>query len=271
MIQVEPKIYLLASPAIDQAAVDLWLGDLYGKDVQFVTNAVTASEKIIEHAGRRCYKSHVIGANPNVSRKRDDIGDYLHNILRSRHGSVLEHGNFTFAIENVSRVLTHELVRHRAGIGISQESLMYVRLTDIGFWIPRSVRPQPGDDEITAKRKARTVELMISAVTNLEGIQRELAELWGMNDEKMPFSKKRDLTTMFRRLVPVGVATGMVWTANVRALRTVFEQRSTFHNDEEVHIVFSQMVKLMKKIEPNLFQDWNFDEKKGWAPEFSKV
>ena len=63
------------------------------------------------------------GANPNVSKVRADRREYFANILRSAHGSVLEHANYSFALRNVSRVLTHELVRHRAGSAFSQESL----------------------------------------------------------------------------------------------------------------------------------------------------
>ena len=54
---------------------------------------------------------------------------------------MLEHANYSFALRNVSRVFTHELVRHRAGSAFSQESLRYVRLTDIGFRVPPALEP----------------------------------------------------------------------------------------------------------------------------------
>ena len=76
------------------------------------------------------------GLNANVSKVREDSAEYLRNILKSGHGSVLEHANFTFLFHNVSRVFTHELVRHRAGAAYSQESMRFVRLTDIPFWFP---------------------------------------------------------------------------------------------------------------------------------------
>jgi len=60
---------------------------------------------------------------------RSDRREYFENLLRSAHGSVLEHAGYSFALRNVSRVFTHELVRHRAGSAFSQESLRYVRLT----------------------------------------------------------------------------------------------------------------------------------------------
>ena len=69
-------------------------------------------------AAKRCYMSFEAGLNPNVTRVRKDLTEYLDNVLKSGHGSVLEHATYTFAIENVSRVFTGELNRHRAGVGI---------------------------------------------------------------------------------------------------------------------------------------------------------
>jgi thymidylate synthase (FAD) len=84
-----------------------------------------------------CYRSWEPGLNPNVSRVRTDSAQYLGNVVRSQHGSVLEHANFTFVLHNVSRVLTHELIRHRAGSAFSQESLRYVRLVRHPVLVPR--------------------------------------------------------------------------------------------------------------------------------------
>jgi thymidylate synthase (FAD) len=70
---------------------------------------------------------------------RTDQHEYLGNLLASLHGSVLEHASDTFAFHNVSRVFTHELVRHRAGSAFSQESLRYVRLAEIGFRVPEAL------------------------------------------------------------------------------------------------------------------------------------
>ncbi len=85
------------------------------------------AEFLIELAGRSCYKSFGVGLNPNVTRIRENSKDYLTNVLEKGDGSILEHASVTFAFLNVSRIFTHELVRHRAGTAISQESLRYVR------------------------------------------------------------------------------------------------------------------------------------------------
>ena len=68
-----------------------------------------------------CYRSWEPGLNPNVTRIRTDQAKYLENILASAHGSVLEHVSFTFVLHNVSRVFTHEVVRHRPGVAMWEE------------------------------------------------------------------------------------------------------------------------------------------------------
>ncbi|MFE2749505.1 FAD-dependent thymidylate synthase [Streptomyces scopuliridis] len=60
------------------------------------------------------------GLNSNITRIRTDQEEHLRNILASAHGSVLEHASFFFILHNASRVVTHELARHRAGTAVSQ-------------------------------------------------------------------------------------------------------------------------------------------------------
>jgi thymidylate synthase (FAD) len=83
-----------------------------------------------------CYESYQPGLNPNVTRIREDPADYFRNIVSRGDGSILEHSVVSFAILHASRVCTHELVRHRVGTAVSQESLRYVRPPEIQFWIP---------------------------------------------------------------------------------------------------------------------------------------
>ena len=90
----------------------------------------------MEFGGRLCYRSWEPGLNPNVTKVRTDQDEYLRNILKQKHGSVLEHISYSFVFHNVSRVLTHELVRHRAGTAISQESMRFVRLDDHAVLVP---------------------------------------------------------------------------------------------------------------------------------------
>ncbi|MGO2036454.1 MAG: FAD-dependent thymidylate synthase, partial [Brevibacterium sp.] len=142
MRQVEPSVELLAKPSIDWESMRTYLDEVGGTSwADRVEEADSPdAEDLLEFSGRMCYRSWEPGLNPNVSRVRTDSAQYLGNVIASQHGSVLEHANFTFVLHNVSRVLTHELIRHRAGSAFSQESLRYVRLADIPFWFPEWAR-----------------------------------------------------------------------------------------------------------------------------------
>src|SRR5207237_9732079 len=102
----------------------------------------TEGQALIEFAGRICYESYEPGLNPNVTRIREDPADYFRNIVSRGDGSILEHSAVSFGICHVSRITTHELVRHRVGTAVSQESLRYVRPPEIGFWIPDELNPE---------------------------------------------------------------------------------------------------------------------------------
>src|ERR687895_34587 len=149
MKSVEPEVFFVARPALDHDEVARYLRDVGGEswlerlDRGDLDAELSDPQNLAEFAGRLCYRSWEPGLNPNVSRVRTDSSAYLENILRSLHGSVLEHVSFSFVLHNVSRVLTHELVRHRPGVAISQESMRYVRLRDIPFWFPEWAREDP--------------------------------------------------------------------------------------------------------------------------------
>src|SRR5918911_812810 len=141
MRETVPSVFLIARPSLDLDGLRGYLADVGGESwlerrLEEAEGTPNAGELLVEFGGRACYRSWEPGLNPNVTRIRTDQRAYFENILSSAHGSVLEHANYSFALRNVSRVATHEIVRHRAGSAFSQESLRYVRLTDIGFRVP---------------------------------------------------------------------------------------------------------------------------------------
>src|SRR5207237_4689667 len=92
----------------------------------------TDGERLSEFAGRLCYMSQ---ANPANRETRA----YIANIKKQGHGSVLEHANYSLLLEGVSRSLTHELVRHRAGFAYSQLSQRYVDESQANFVVPPAI------------------------------------------------------------------------------------------------------------------------------------
>lgn len=200
------------------------------------------------------------GLNANVTKIREDPEEYLGNILKSGHGSVLEHANYSFILHNVSRVLTHELVRHRAGVAVSQESLRFVRLTDLPFWFPD-----------WAKADALLLERSMDLLSHMEDHQRWMAEHFNLDGEGVAFSTKKHLTSFMRRFAPEGVATGMLVTINVRALRHIIAMRTALGAEEEIRLVFDQVAEKALEAVPNLMQDYSPNENREWIPEFFKV
>src|SRR3954471_23571574 len=259
MRETHPQVFLVARPALDVDGLRGYLEAVGGAPWLDRRRAEGAreAETLVEFAGRACYRSWAPGLNPNVTRVREDQASYLDNVLASGHGSVLEHASYTFALRDVSRVFTHELVRHRAGSAFSQESLRYVRLTDIGFRVPPALEPV----------RDRVLEI----VETLEEFQVDAARELGIDEDGVPFHVKKEVTSALRRLAPIGLSTDIVWTANVRTLRHVIEMRTAAGAEEELRLVFDLIARIMLEEAPGLFQDFARDEDGAWVPEFRKV
>jgi thymidylate synthase (FAD) len=262
MHETTPTVFLIARPSIDVEGMRGYLEDVGGESwlerrLREADATPNGGELIVEFGGRACYRSWEPGLNPNVTKVRTDQREYFANILRSAHGSVLEHANWSFALRNVSRVFTHELVRHRAGSAFSQESLRYVRLADIGFRVPPALE---------AVR-----EQALSIVEQLEEFQVSAAEQLGIDEQGVPFHVKKEVTSALRRLAPIGLSTDIVWTANARTLRHVIEMRTAEGAEEELRLVFDEVARIMQAEAPGLFQDFTRQDNGAWVPEHRKV
>jgi thymidylate synthase (FAD) len=260
--ETRPAVFLIARPSIDLEGMRGYLRDVGGESwltrrLEESQASANAGELLVEFGGRACYRSWEPGLNPNVSKVRTDQREYFANILRSAHGSVLEHAYYSFALRNVSRVLTHELVRHRAGSAFSQESLRYVRLTDIGFRVPPALEP--------------VRERVLAIVEQLEEFQRSAAEELGIEETGVPFHVKKEVTSALRRIAPIGLSTDIIWTANVRTLRHVIEMRTAEGAEEELRLLFDEIAAIMQAEAPGLFQDFTRGSDGSWVPEHHKV
>src|SRR5262245_39321570 len=112
----EPTVYLLGRQFV---AADVLARFLHEHSVSWQTDTEVAAEQLKEVAGRVCSMGF---ARPRPGGNQA----YLNHILEVGHGSVLEHAVWNFIFAGVSRSLTHELIRHRAGFGYSQLSQRYV-------------------------------------------------------------------------------------------------------------------------------------------------
>jgi thymidylate synthase (FAD) len=208
------------------------------------TISPTHSEGLIEAYGRLCYRSFAPGLNPNVTRVREGNKEYLANIIQQKHFSVFEHVSVNFVFLGVSRIFTHELVRHRVGTAISQESLRFVRLTELDFCIPEDIRANP-----------RALQIFEEAIAAGEQWQKELAVVLGLEEKGTSFEVKKRLTSAMRRIAPEGLATAIGWTANFRTLRHVIELRTDPAAEWEIRYVFGEVAKFLINRYPNAFGD----------------
>jgi thymidylate synthase (FAD) len=156
-------------------------------------------------------------------------------------------------------VATHELVRHRPGVAISQESLRFVRLADIPFWFPG-----------WAQADAELMKRATALLEQMEEFQRWMAGHFGLDEEGVPFHEKKHKTSFMRRFAPDGVATGLLWTANIRTLRHTIEARTDPGAEEEIRLVFGRIGELMRAEAPALFSDYTVEDG-AWIPRWRKV
>jgi len=242
---VEPKVFLIGETRVVESGLQAYFDHMGVSD--WKTDAPSDAERLCEVFGRLCYRSFEAGLNPNVSRVRQGNAPYLRHIVEAGHGSVFEHASVNFIFADVSRVFTHELARHRAGVAVSQESLRFVRLDTLSAFVPTVIRENEEGMAIFAK----TLE-------HLEAIQRQLAGVYDIADEKS-FDKKKKLTSAFRRVAPDGVATTMGWSANLRTLRHVIERRTDPAAEEEIRLVFGRVFETVRARYPNVFADYTVE------------
>ncbi len=300
--KVPIKIFNIGRSRVDREQVEQWLRFLGVSEEYELPNPDTVSDPalLVALAAKRCYKSFEVnpGLNPNVTQIRKDWGEYLDNVMKVGHGSVLEHSVFTFAIENCSRVFTGEMNRHRAGWAISEGSMRFIRFGEaVPYWEPDSIKgPEvhgddaadvevndllypvehpdydPLEDKSIDEKKELTRAVLRTAFELQRGYYRVLERIWA--DElksESTFKQKKELTSLFRRIIGMGCATGGVWTGNVRALRHVITMRCEPAAEEEILHVFSRVAKMMVESEPTLFGDFTQDEDGYWRPKYRKV
>jgi thymidylate synthase (FAD) len=245
----QPKVYLLGRQAVVEAELGRFLAD---EGLVFSTDSHVAAEILNEIAGRTCYMSFGKGRKSNQ--------EYLENILSSKHGSVLEHAVWNLLITGVSRALTHELVRHRAGFGYSQLSQRYVDESDARYVVP----PLYQENEALRAKWQQTIEYVRKAYTELAGATAEYVQ------EKHPAMASRDRRKWARQaarsILPNACETKIFVTGNSRAWRHFLELRGSPHADTEIRRLAVEVCKVLKKESPNIFHDIELREEPDGLP-----
>lgn len=274
MSNVPIEVFNIARTQVDRDAVRRWLDHIGANEFEIPDDGgVSDPALLIALAAKRCYMAFQVDLNKNLSRVRKDMVEYIDNILASGHGSVLEHSVYTFAIEGVSRVFTGEMNRHRAGWAISEGSMRFIRFEkDIPWWMPTSLEIKDDDNTDLHLRKIRSRAVFGRAFQQMQENYAELIDIWDMDSGHHNFLYRKKVTSCLRRIIGMGVATGGVWSGNIRALRHVLTMRAADAAEEEIFHVFADKVApVMLAQEPLLFGDFKQSETGAWSPNYRKV
>ena len=257
--QVEPKVFCIGETKVNRDEMKAYLKSLGVEDWE--TDAPDDISEIIEVDGRGCYLSFGTELNDNITRVREGNDVYLENIIKVKHGSVLEHGFVNFQIVDVSRVFTHELVRHRMA-AISQESLRFVRANDLGYWIPQCFNTD--NNRVKEVIEVLFQNQFMEAENRYFSLLRCAAEIETGDHSLNAFDNlsmdiKKKYTSAARRVLPIGMATKIGWSCNIRALRAILEQRTHPSSEEEIRLVFGNIGYIAQERWPNLFADYEVE------------
>ncbi|MCH7786859.1 MAG: FAD-dependent thymidylate synthase [Chloroflexi bacterium] len=261
----EPKVYLVTRTSVDWEQVAAFLED---EGLPPIPDSIRAGQDdasaTIEISARLCYMSFGKG--------RRDISEFINNLLSSKDGSVFEHVNYGFAFTGVSRSLTHELVRHRAGFAYSQRSQRYVDETESSFVIPPALVQGNGNLE----------DAQVALKNALESASNSYKELVVALDKALPkekFSSNTDRRKAIRQaaraVLPNATETKIFVTGNVRAWRHFIEMRAASFADWEIRNLAIAVLEILQRESPLLFGDFSIeslpDGTRIATPEYSKV
>lgn len=239
------KITVIGRTVYDEIAADCAIDNMCNDviaDDHMLDNSANAAH-LAEFAGRLCYMSYGKG--------RKSTDEYIENILAHAHGSVLEHVNYTVLIEGVSRTLTHELVRHRAGTAYSQLSQRYVDESEAAFVWPNEYNDlHESIQEEVHNHILRSQALYLTIMKDLS------ARYQRAHGTKPPMDLVKAWRGAARKVLPQGTETKIVMTANVRAWRNVLEQRGSLHADPEIRQLAVALYQVLSAEAPVFFADF---------------
>jgi thymidylate synthase (FAD) len=158
-----------------------------------------------------------------------ELKTILNQVMNLGHTSVVEHSCFTFAISDVSRSLTHQLVRHRIA-SYAQQSQRYVNLIDPAFVTPPTIQK----DKKMTKAYKDTMQI-----------------IWNQYNKLMELGIPAEDA---RYVLPNATYTNIIVTMNARSLLNFFELRCCLHAQWEIRKLANQMLNKVKKIAPTIFQ-----------------
>jgi thymidylate synthase (FAD) len=231
----EPKVYLVGRQVVADEEISRFLAD---EELAWQTDTEVGAEKLAEIAGRVCYMSYGKGRKTNA--------EFVGHIIDVGHGSVLEHGVWSFLFTGVSRSFTHELIRHRH-FSYSQLSQRYVDESDSDYVEPDVIANDPA-------LHATWCEAVNAARAGYDRLVAGLeAKFTDVADKTLRRKMARQAA---RSVLPNATETKIFVTANARALRHFIELRGSEHAEVEIRKVAVEVLRIMQREAPNMFADY---------------
>jgi len=234
----KPSVYLVGQQELNSLACAEFL-EAHGVE-HWNTDSDNAGEQLVEIAGRLCYMSF---AKPRPGGNQA----YINHILEVGHGSVLEHAVYSMIFTGVSRSLTHELVRHRAGMSYSQLSQRYVDESDCAFVVPPSITLESESGAWWASCVGRALGQYQAMIESLE------MRFADITDKTL---KRKKIRETARAVLPNCTETKIFVTGNARAWRHFLELRGSIHADAEIQRLAIAVLDVLQAESPNLFGDY---------------
>lgn len=270
----KPSVYVLGRLELNNDDLARFLQD---HGISWSTDSSIGSEVLVETAGRVCYMSF---AKPRPGGNAAYIG----HIKEVGHGSVLEHAVWNLLFTGISRSLTHELVRHRAGWGYSQLSQRYVDESVAEFVIPPEILADVQaaqqylmdthqtlyealhthhDHNSGQRAPNETEELGLIFLEASEHsheayvkISDRLTKRLKDRDDLDNTTKRKIARQTARSVLPNATETKIFCTGNARAYRHFIEMRASRHADAEIRGLAIAVLDCLQKESPNLFGDY---------------
>lgn len=273
----DPKIRVLSVQTFYTQDLDKFLSE---NDAEgWTTDTLVGAERVVEVAGRICYLSF---AKPRPGGNEA----YLKHIKQVGHGSVLEHAVWTMLIEGISRSLSHELVRHRAGWAYSQLSQRYVDESVCEVVVPPQLREEVDSAltflaSITKKPLGNFTEEEVTSAVEISARPSCTAGLrWVRNmlrsnedykflsnylfdkvtaqaEQRMDRTAiRKDARGAARSVLPNATETKIVATFNLRAARHFLEMRASPAAEPEIRKTAYAMYQRLLALCPNGFGDY---------------
>lgn len=210
-------------------------------------------EKLIAAAAKLCYSSVGI-SEIEENLNEDNTEKFLQHLINLNHESPIEHVSFTFAVEGVSRTLTHQLVRHRIA-SFSQQSQRYVKLEQFEYIMPPAIE---NNEEAKAlfKQAMSEDQKYYDKITNIlfEENYKKYIDL-GLKEKEAKSKAEKESIEDARYIFPNACESKIVFTMNARTLLNFFRLRCCNRAQWEIRELATEMLKEVRGIYPTLFKN----------------